>query len=316
MKLKVLGLALLAFATAAGAQQTVTQVRASPATFSAGTTAPLQSDTHGALQVTGAVTSTAAVTGNGTAATAQRVTIASDSTGQVALAAGSNAVGTVTAVGNVASAVTDSGNPIKFGCPFNSTAPTVTTGQRVDCQSGTRGSIHMELWGVNAGSGMNVAGSTSDGIATSAANGQLGLGLVYNGATMDRMRGDVNGQVIQPGLSTTYWYYTSGTSAILSNTTTAVTIKTAAGASVRNYIDACQIASTALGASVPLAIRDGAAGTVIWAMRPPTAGWTNPVYINFSPPLRSTANTLLEIVTTTADTSGTFDVNCQGHTGT
>jgi len=117
------------------------------------------------------------------------------------------------------------------------------------------------------------------------------------------------------GLSSTYWSYTSGTSPILSNTTTAVTIKAAAGAGVVNYIDSCQIGSTALGASVPLALRDGAGGTVKWALRPPTAGWLTPVTVNFQPPLKGTANTLWEVVTTTADTSGTFDVNCQGHTG-
>lgn len=114
----------------------------------------------------------------------------------------------------------------------------------------------------------------------------------------------------------TQWSYTSGTSPILSNTTTAVTIKAAAATGVRNYVDSCQIGSTALGASVPFAIRDGAGGTVLWADRPPTAGWLTPVVINFLPPLKGTAATLLEVVTTTADTSGTFDVNCQGHTAT
>jgi hypothetical protein len=42
-------------------------------------------------------------------------------------------------VGNIASAGSDSGNPVKIGCVFNTTQPTVTTGQRVDCQSTNRG---------------------------------------------------------------------------------------------------------------------------------------------------------------------------------
>ncbi len=41
--------------------------------------------------------------------------------------------------GNVASAATDSGNPIKTGGVFNTAQPTVTNGQRVDSQSTARG---------------------------------------------------------------------------------------------------------------------------------------------------------------------------------
>lgn len=42
-------------------------------------------------------------------------------------------------VGTVASAATDSGNPLKTGGVFNTTQPTVTTGQRVDTQTTNRG---------------------------------------------------------------------------------------------------------------------------------------------------------------------------------
>ena len=41
--------------------------------------------------------------------------------------------------GNVASGATDSGNPNKIGCVYNSTLPTFTTGQRGDCQVTTNG---------------------------------------------------------------------------------------------------------------------------------------------------------------------------------
>lgn len=41
--------------------------------------------------------------------------------------------------GNIASAGSDSGNPVKTGAIYNSTLPTVTTGQRVDNQSDDRG---------------------------------------------------------------------------------------------------------------------------------------------------------------------------------
>jgi len=41
--------------------------------------------------------------------------------------------------GNVASAATDSGNPLKIGLKYNSTLPTVTDGQRVDAQGDANG---------------------------------------------------------------------------------------------------------------------------------------------------------------------------------
>jgi hypothetical protein len=47
--------------------------------------------------------------------------------------------GSAKAQGNIASAATDSGNPVKTGGVFNTTQPTVTTGQRVDQQSTARG---------------------------------------------------------------------------------------------------------------------------------------------------------------------------------
>lgn len=114
--------------------------------------------------------------------------------------------------------------------------------------------------------------------------------------------------------SASRWSYSSGATPILSNTTTAVTVKTAAGAGVKNVVDSCQLTTTAFGASVPLAFRDGAGGTVRWALTVPTAGFLQPVLVVFKQPFVTTANTLLEVATTTANTSGTVTLNCQGHT--
>jgi len=47
--------------------------------------------------------------------------------------------GSLKAQGSVASAATDSGNPVKVGGVFNTAQPTVTTGQRVDAQFSNRG---------------------------------------------------------------------------------------------------------------------------------------------------------------------------------
>jgi len=116
-------------------------------------------------------TDSGAVVGNGTAATAQRVTLASDSTGQVVLAAGTAAIGklvansgvtigaveiaaaqtlaTVTTVGTVTTCSTvttltgggvahdgaDSGNPVKVGWKASATPSTgtpVASGDRTD----------------------------------------------------------------------------------------------------------------------------------------------------------------------------------------
>ena len=219
--------------------------------------------------------------------------------------------------GNIAAAATDSGNPVKAGGVYNSTFPTYTTGQRGDVQLDSRGGLRVVLSA--PGGGMNYATKldSSDAAATDPNGGINTIGRLtnFNGTTWDRVRGDTNGIVTQKGLTSTNWKYSNGATGILSNTTTAVTIKAAAGASVRNYIDSCQINTTAFGASVPIAIRDGAAGTVIFALNVPTAGFLQPVTIVFETPLQGTANTLLEVVTTTANTTGTAWVNCQGHTG-
>jgi hypothetical protein len=217
--------------------------------------------------------------------------------------------------GNVASGATDSGNPVKVAGRYNATLPTLTDGQRGDVQVDTRGGLLVTLKGYNAAVPISSV-SPADASSGLGSLPVVNYGLIFNGSTYDRQRGDVNGLVVQPGLSTTFWTYTSGTSPILSNTTTAVTIKAAAGASVRNYIDSCQITTTAFTTSVPLALRDGAGGTVIWALTVPTTGFLQPVIVTFSPPLRGTANTLWEIVTTTANTVGTVTANCAGHTGT
>lgn len=122
-----------------------------------------------------------------------------------------------------------------------------------------------------------------------------------------------NGATIQKPFSIPAldWSYASATGGI-SNTTTAVTIKTAAGASTLNYITSLQISTDALGAATELAIRDGAAGTVLWRMKLGTGGIAS-YQVNFNSPLKGTANTLLEIVTLTASITGGVFVNAQGY---
>lgn len=218
--------------------------------------------------------------------------------------------------GNVAHDAADSGNPVKVGGKAAYTAPAaVAVGDRADAWVSLNGAQAVEIVDKN-GNMFDANVLNADNVGTTGVTlPTSGYGMVFDGTAWDRQYGDTNGTVVLPGLSSTYWSYSNGATGILSNTTTAVTIKTAAGAGVRNYIDSCTINTTAFGAAVPLAIRDGAGGTVLFALNVPTAGFLQPVNIQFKMPLRGTANTLLEVVTTTANTSGTAWVNCQGHTG-
>ena len=112
----------------------------------------------------------------------------------------------------------------------------------------------------------------------------------------------------------TSWTYAAASGGIV-NTTTAVTFKAASGAGIRDYVKSMQCSHDALGAATELAIRDGAAGTVLWRGRLQTAAVDQSgATINFDPPLKGTANTLSEIVTLTAVTGGVY-CNLQGYTG-
>lgn len=134
---------------------------------------------------------------------------------------------------------------------------------------------------------------------------------VATGDVADIVTTTVGTQIVKPySIPEGDWTFASAASGIV-NTTTAVTIKAAAGAGIRNYLTNMQIATDTLGAATELAIRDGAAGTVIWRGKLQTTAL--PVMdIEFLTPLRSTANTLLEVVTLTAVTGGVY-INAQGY---
>jgi hypothetical protein len=107
------------------------------------------------------------------------------------------------------------------------------------------------------------------------------------------------------------WQYAAAAGGI-SNTTTAVTIKAAAGAGIRNYITSISIATDALTNASEFVIRDGAAGTVIWRTKLGT-GAENTFNVVFPTPLRGTAATLMEVATLTASGAGAVFFNAQGY---
>lgn len=110
-----------------------------------------------------------------------------------------------------------------------------------------------------------------------------------------------------------YWSFAAAATGIV-NSAVAVTIKAAAAVGIRNYLKSLQISTDALGAVTELAIRDGAAGTVLWRGKLQTTAL--PVTtINFDPPLKGTAATLMEVITLTAVTGGVY-VDAQGFTAT
>lgn len=214
--------------------------------------------------------------------------------------------------GNVASGTTDSGNPVKVGGVFNTTSPSPSTGQRVDLQVASRGSLYVNVKSDVDANLSRILTAASDAAPTS----DTGLlvnnrNFNFDGTQFTRQRGDVVATSVLPGLSSTFWNYAAAAGGIL-NTTTAVTVKAAAGASVRNYISSLELEWEALGAATELAIRDGAAGTVIYRTKLGTAAGRKT--INFPVPLRGTANTLVEVVTLTASVTGAVYANLQGFT--
>ena len=103
------------------------------------------------------------------------------------------------------------------------------------------------------------------------------------------------------------WRYAAASGGITD--TSGVTAKAAAGANIINYITRCQIINGDTTTGTDVQIRDGAAGTVMWR------GWAESsgggASVIFDPPLRGTANTLVEVACGT--TGSTTYFNLQGY---
>lgn len=181
--------------------------------------------------------------------------------------------------GNIAHDAVDSGNPVKMGGKAKATAPTAVTadGDRVDAWFGMRG---------------QQATMPTDASGNILADG--------------------NGAVVQCAAQASQF---NAAPVAISNSTTGVTLKAAAGASIRNYITAIQISWTAHTNTTDLLISDGAGGTTL--LRPVIAGATGNLIIPFAVPLRGTANTLVEARTVVAGGAGSIVyISAQGFTST
>lgn len=154
-------------------------------------------------------------------------------------------------------------------------------------------------------------GITSVSIPTAVEARTTNKGAVTNGTFVRPIATSIGVSVNKPfQVPELDWSYPAAAGGI-SNTTTAVTMVGAAGAGIRNYLTAIQVSAGALGAASEIAVRDGAGGTVIWRGFLSTAGGNQSV--NLSSPIKSTANTLLEVVTLTATITGAVYINAQGY---
>lgn len=185
--------------------------------------------------------------------------------------------------------------------------------------SGNYSTVRLNRFGQTAAATVNEVQTAADGFSNSSigfsvAASQLGTATlatnasyVYNGTTWDRTRGDTNGISALPGLSGTFWQYAGVTGGITD--TADVAAKAAAGASVRNYVSAIQYLNTAAVAS-EIVIKDGS--TVIWRGYAP-ASMLTPATVVFPVPLKSTANTAINVAMVTTATA--TRVSVQGFTG-
>lgn len=215
--------------------------------------------------------------------------------------------------GNVASAATDSGAPVKIGGIYNTTPPTFTNGQRGDWQIGSRGMGGVTLFPRDSIFAISSTTNATDAASTGATLVGLNVSsynMGYNGATWDRVRGNTTGLAVIPyGISASRWNYAAASGGIV-NTTTAVTIK-AAVASTKNCISSFGVKHDTLGAGGELVIRDGAGGTVLYR----TILLTTPESFDRVLPAAvcGTANTLMEVATLTASVTGGVYFNATGN---
>lgn len=90
--------------------------------------------------------------------------------------------------GNVASAATDSGNPVKVAGKYNATLPTFTDGQRADLQLDSRGALRVIAMR-STGLELTAANAAADGSSNSiTANYSFAFPHFYNGSSWDRAK--------------------------------------------------------------------------------------------------------------------------------
>lgn len=218
------------------------------------------------------------------------------------------------------SAAAAPGGSVPIGGIFNTTPPTGTNGQHRNIEVDANGNqrtqlVSIAVTGADAISNTALAGPVALNAHGPAIRPVVSASYLFNGTTWDRQRGSAgDGAVMKPyALNASDWSYAAPTGGI-TNSTAGVTIKAAAGAGVRNYITSVHIVAQALATATTLVIRDGAGGTVLLRIPLPTSGTPNGINIPLPNPLKSTANTLLEVALETLSATGGVFVNVVGYT--
>lgn len=219
--------------------------------------------------------------------------------------------------GNSASAAADVGNPVKVGGIYTLAPGSVATGQRSDLLVNSQGAVAISgrtLVSTTPSLGSSII-PISDAQGASGALLVLGTGQVSTGTPPSRANGTIaaplltayGAQIARPfSIPEQDWNYVAAAGGIVN--TTAVPIKTAAGASIRNYLTGIVYQNTSAVAS-EITILDGV--SVIWRGMA-SASMIIPAAITFPSPLKSTANAALNVQMGT--TATVTYVNAQGYT--
>lgn len=163
---------------------------------------------------------------------------------------------------------------------------------------------------VQAGQAAHDAAVAGNPVRVAGRAGTADYTAVADGDTADLLATILGKQVVQPyALPANTWSYAAAAAGLV--TTTGVSAKAAAGSGIRNYITSIQVINSHATISTEILVNDGAAGTTLHR------GWAQAVgggyACKFDPPLRGTANTLVEIKEgTTTATTGVY-VNLQGY---
>lgn len=201
----------------------------------------------------------------------------------------------VTVQGNVASGTADSGNPVKVGCVYNTTALVLTNGQRGDCQADVAGGLR--LWG----SGVSGSGGGNNMLQT----GGVDLGFNYRAFRTDTSGYQIVGHVA-PGTSVT------GSSGNVANASAVATLPGAASKTTWITGFQCTAAGATAAAVVNATVTGAISGTMTYTFAYPagaTAGAT-PLQVTFPTPVAASAANTAIVVTLPAGGAGNTNAAC------
>jgi len=236
---------------------------------------------------------------------------------KVAITSGAGSGGTSIADEAAFTMATTSITPI--GAVYNSSPDTLTTGKAGALQMTAARGLHAHI--------VDAAGATITPSSDYTHDAPLTVGTTAGPAAMFRASSAADAavadqdavlgvatltgkQVVIPYATPAQtWKYAAAAGGLVN--TTGVTAAAAGGAGVRHYVTSAQIVNSHQTIGTEVLIRDGASGTVMhrsWAQFTGGGGT-----YKFDPPLRGTANTLVEIAEVTATGAAGVLVNLQGY---